>query len=103
MTAACRNSKRSMMVRYDLVLLALLACLAIVDVRAQSVITAEDLQHHRWVLETINGKPLPEVDGKGKVPELDFGDQMHVSGNLGCNQFNGTAVLRDGFFVIEAV
>jgi heat shock protein HslJ len=70
---------------------------------AQPTITAEDVQHHRWVLESINGEPLPDTDGQGKVPELDFGEQMRVSGNLGCNQMNGQAVLRDGFFLIEAM
>jgi heat shock protein HslJ len=34
------------------------------------------------------------------VPELDFGEQMHVSGNTGCNQMSGKAVLRDGAFLI---
>ena len=70
---------------------------------AEPSITAEDLQHHRWVLESIDGEPLPDTDGNGKVPELDFGEQMRVSGNLGCNQMNGQAVLHDGFFLIEAM
>jgi heat shock protein HslJ len=55
------------------------------------------------VLESIDGEPLPSVDGQGKVPTLDFGEQMTVSGNLGCNQFNGKGVLRDGKFLIEAM
>ena len=70
---------------------------------AQKTVTAEDLQHHRWVLDSINGEALPTIDGPGKVPELDFGEQMTVSGNAGCNQMNGKAVLRDGFFLIEAM
>lgn len=70
---------------------------------AQSRVTATDLQHHRWMLESIDGEALPDVNGKGKIPELDFGEQMHVSGNLGCNRFNGKAVLRDGYFLVEAM
>jgi len=70
---------------------------------AQKTVTAEDLQHHRWVLDSINGEALPTIDGPGKIPELDFGEQMTVSGNAGCNQMNGKAVLRDGFFLIEAM
>ena len=70
---------------------------------AQNAVTAEDLQHHRWVLDSINGEALPTIDGPGKIPELDFGEQMTVSGNTGCNQVNGKAVLRDGFFLIEAM
>ena len=66
-----------------------------------SMVIASDLQHHRWVLETINGKTLPVPEG-GKIPELDFGEGMTVTGNLGCNKFTGKAVLRDGLFLIEA-
>jgi len=77
--------------------------LAISCAPAQKAVTAEDLQHHRWVLDSINGETLPTIDGPGKIPELDFGEQMTVSGNTGCNQMNGKAVLRDGFFLIEAM
>jgi len=89
--------------RTRVVLTLLLAWIACSGAMAQSTITAEDLQHHRWVLESIDGKPLPDTNGKGKVPELDFGEQMIVTGNLGCNQMNGQAVLRDGYFLIEAM
>ena len=64
------------------------------------MVTASDLQHHRWILESINGEPLSMDDDDGRVPELDFGEQMHVSGNTGCNQISGKAELRDGSFLI---
>ena len=86
-----------------IILIWTLYLLATANAVAQSTITAEDLQHHRWVLESIDGEPLPEIDGNGKVPELDFAEKMTVTGNLGCNQMNGQAVLRDGFFLIEAM
>jgi len=89
--------------RTRVVLTLLLGSLASSCTTAQPSITAEDLQHHRWVLESIDGEPLPATDGQGKVPELAFGEQLRVSGNLGCNQMNGQAVLRDGFFLIEAM
>jgi porin len=85
------------------VLISLICNLAVSSAFAQSKVTATDLQHHRWVLETINGDALPATENKGKIPELDFGEQMRASGNTGCNQFNGQAVLRDGFFLIEAM
>jgi len=88
--------------RTRIVLILLLGSLATEGAYAQSAVTATDLQHHRWVLESINGGALPTTEG-GKVPELDFGEQMTVSGNLGCNQLNGQAVLRDGFFLIESM
>jgi heat shock protein HslJ len=62
-----------------------------------SIVTHGDLQHHRWVLESINGEAL-DVDAlEGRIPELDFGEQMHVSGNSGCNRFSGRASLHDGY------
>jgi len=64
------------------------------------MITASDLQHHRWILESINGEPISTGDDGGMIPELDFGEQMHVSGNTGCNRMSGKAVLRDGAFLI---
>ena len=85
------------------VLISLICNLAVSAAFAQSTVTATDLQHHRWVLETINDDALPVTENKGKIPELDFGEQMQVTGNMGCNQFNGQAVLRDGFFLIEAM
>lgn len=85
------------------ILISLICNLAVSSAFAQSTLTATDLQHHRWVLETINGEALPATENKGKIPELDFGEQMLVSGNTGCNQVNGQAVLRDGFFLIEAM
>ena len=89
--------------RTRFILIFALCCLVAGCAVAQPTIKAEDLQHHRWVLESIDGQPLPDTDGNGKVPELDFGEQMTVTGNLGCNQMNGKAVLRDGFFLIEAM
>jgi heat shock protein HslJ len=85
------------------VLISLICNLAVAAAFAQSTVTATDLQHHRWVLETINGDALPATESKSRIPELDFGEQMKVTGNTGCNQFNGQAVLRDGFFLIEAM
>ncbi len=64
-------------------------------------VTHGDLQHHRWVLERINGEALATDELDGQVPELDFGEQMQVSGNSGCNQFGGVAALREMFFLIE--
>jgi porin len=85
------------------ILISLICNLAVSAAFAQSTVTATDLQHHRWVLETINDDTLPATENKGKIPELDFGEQMQVTGNTGCNQFNGQAVLRDGFFLVEAM
>ena len=81
----------------------LASCLAAASAPAQSDISLADLQHHRWLLESINGEPLPEITNTGTVPEVDFGEQAYVEGNLGCNRFQGKAVVRDGFFLIESI
>ena len=60
-----------------------------------SIVTHGDLQHHRWVLDSINGEALDADAMNGKIPDLDFGEQMHVSGNTGCNRFSGGATLHD--------
>lgn len=68
-----------------------------------TVFTHGDLQHHRWVLESIDGKTITPSGPDYRVPELDFGERMHVAGNTGCNGFTGTAVLQDTFFRIDSM
>jgi heat shock protein HslJ len=65
------------------------------------VVTQGDLQHHRWILESINGEALDADAMDGKIPDLDFGEQMHVSGNSGCNRISGRASLHDTFIRFE--
>jgi heat shock protein HslJ len=66
-----------------------------------AIVTQGDLQHHRWLLESIDDKPLDTTALGGMIPEVDFGERMTVTGNTGCNRFTGRAVLREEFFVIE--
>ncbi|MCG6939359.1 MAG: META domain-containing protein [Gammaproteobacteria bacterium] len=66
-----------------------------------SIVTQGDLQHHRWLLESINGSKIDAEELDYKIPELDFGEQMTVSGNTGCNKFRGQAGLQDENFAID--
>jgi heat shock protein HslJ len=59
-----------------------------------SIVTQGDLQHHRWVLESINGRTLHDDWSESDRPDLDFGEKMHVSGNAGCNHMSGRASLH---------
>lgn len=52
----------------------------------------EQLQHHRFVLESVNGHAVNSGD---KLLELSFGENMHVYGNM-CNQFMGDGTLSLG-------
>jgi heat shock protein HslJ len=66
-------------------------------------VVVSDLQHHRWILESINGEPIPTDGEDGMIPELDIGEQMQVTGNSGCNRMFGKAELRDGYFQIPVL
>lgn len=68
-----------------------------------AMVIESDLQHRRFLLESIDGETLSFDGPDALIPELDFGEQLHVSGNLGCNRFNGQGVLRGGRFVVEAM
>jgi heat shock protein HslJ len=68
-----------------------------------SIVTQGDLQHHRWVLTHINSELLSPEDPDSKVPELDFGERMTVTGYTGCNRLSGQAALRAEYFSIKHV
>lgn len=58
---------------------------------------SDQLQHHRFVLESVNGQP---VKGNGTPLELSFGEKqllnkIYLSGTM-CNDFSGTATLANG-------
>ncbi len=55
-------------------------------------VNREQLQHHRFVLESVNGKLVTVAKNQ---PELSFGENMTVSGNM-CNRFTGQGKLSDG-------
>jgi heat shock protein HslJ len=68
-----------------------------------TVVTHADLRHHRWLLESIDGHATnSETLGKN-IPELDFGEGLHVSGNSGCNRFTGQATLREERLVFSSL
>jgi heat shock protein HslJ len=52
----------------------------------------DQLQNHRFVLETVNGTA---VKHGGTAPEIAFGEKMAVSGVM-CNRFSGEGKLSEG-------
>ena len=68
-----------------------------------SLVTQRDLQHHRWILESINGKKIEAAALDNRIPELEIGEQMLASGYSGCNRFHGKAVLREDRFYIDSM
>ena len=61
--------------------------------------SAEQLQHHRFVLTSVNGQPLKEG---AKPLELSFGEKTFVSGNM-CNRFSGEGKVSDGELKVKAL
>lgn len=55
-------------------------------------VSREQLQHHRFVLESVDGQPVAATP---QPAELSFGEKMTISGKM-CNRFTGQATLSDG-------
>nr|WP_309578241.1 heat shock protein HslJ [Scandinavium hiltneri] len=70
----------------------LAGCVSTSDVTTQP----EQLQHHRFVLESVNGTNVTSQ----KLLELSFGEDMHISANM-CNQFTGEGKLSDGDLTVQ--
>ena len=62
------------------------------DCDSSKVVTQGDLQHHRWVLTTVDNKSINNKHWP-VLPVLDFGERMFIEGGDGCQQFNGFAKL----------
>ncbi len=71
--------------------------------RKTSIVTHGDLQHHRWILESINGNKIEAEKLDNKIPEIDFGEQMTLTGNTGCNKFSAQATLQGDQIVISSI
>ena len=68
-----------------------------------SLVIESDLQHHRWMLDSVDDETLVVDDMEGMVPDLDFGEGMQVTGNTGCNRFTGKAELHGEYFRIPSL
>ncbi len=73
----------------------LAACQGPVENATVAITSVEDLQHRRWALQSINDLSLADYAASlgfdqnvvpPKIPQLDFGEQGHVSGNTGFNR-----------------
>ncbi len=66
---------------------------------------AEQLQHHRFVLTSVNGRA---VNASDRPLELSFGEKMaitgkmYVSGNM-CNGFSGEGKVSDGELKVKSL
>lgn len=60
-------------------------------------VSREQLQHHRFILVSVDGNPVPQST---HPLELSFGEKLTIAGNM-CNRFNGQASLSDGELKVE--
>ena len=67
-----------------------------------NIVIQGDLQHHRWVLNSINNAPVT-IRKFNTLPTLDFGEQMFVAVNDGCRQFSATAQLDNEVLIFQQV
>ncbi len=79
------------MKRMTLLVLTTLALAGCAQTSEQKSLSAQDLENHRFVLQSVNGTPFVAKEGVN-VPELNFGDKLHISGAM-CNRFFGQATL----------
>ncbi|CNE93074.1 heat shock protein HslJ [Yersinia nurmii] len=63
-------------------------------------ITAGDLQHHNFVLVSVDGQS--PKNQQGNMPNIEFGEKMHISGAM-CNRFMGQGELKDSVLTVEAL
>lgn len=80
------------MKRTALLILTTLTLAGCAQPSAQKTLSAQDLENHRFVLQSVNGTPFVATE-TGKLPELGFGDKMQISGSM-CNRFFGQATLN---------
>jgi heat shock protein HslJ len=62
------------------------------DCNTSTTVTQGDLQHHRWVLTSVNNNPVNKALWP-VLPVLDFGERLFVEGSDGCRRFSGFAKL----------
>ncbi|MBK5142227.1 heat shock protein HslJ [Budviciaceae bacterium BWR-B9] len=60
-----------------------------------NAIKESDLQHHNFILTSVDGEHMADTTKDKRPLNIEFGENMHVSGAM-CNRFMGQARLKDG-------
>lgn len=79
------------MKKMALLVLTTLALAGCAQTAEHKPLSAQDLENHRFVLQSVNGTPFVAKES-ANVPELSFGDKLQLSGAM-CNRFFGQATL----------
>ena len=78
------------MPRYLLLLLALLLLSAC---SSAPRFASQDLQHHHWVLDRLDGQAI--ASRRSNPPDIEIGEHFTVNGIAGCNRYFGQGHLED--------
>ena len=82
------------------ILLLVTACATEGNTDSNSV-TATDLQHHNYVLTSIDGKAYRTAKN-AMSPNIAFGEKMNISGEM-CNNYFGQGELKNGVLTAKGV
>lgn len=65
--------------------------------KENSMISAKDLKHYSYVLESVDGQ---KFSSEFATPSLSFDDELMIFGRV-CNNFRGQAQLKDNILKVE--
>ena len=66
---------------------------------ASDALSAKDLEHRRYVLESVDGKPLTASQ---RQLDISFGENLHVAGSM-CNRFMGQGKLDGNVLKVDGM
>lgn len=84
----------------SLFVLAASITLSACSMNQNTAIKQNDLQHHRFELLSVDGQTVPAA--QGRIPEIEFGANMHVSGKM-CNNFMGQGELHNNVLTVKGL
>ena len=84
----------------SLFVLAAVMTLGACSMNQNTTVSQTDLQHHRFELLSVDGQTVPAA--QGRIPEIEFGSNMHVSGKM-CNNFMGQGELHNNVLTVKAL
>ncbi|MBV7415791.1 MULTISPECIES: META domain-containing protein [Aeromonas] len=82
-------------------LLLLLALLLLSACSSTPVFVQQDLQHHHWVLDKLDGQPI--ASARVNPPDIEIGEHFTVNGIAGCNRYFGQGHLEGNRFWVTSL
>lgn len=83
------------------ILLLLLALLLLSACSSTPRFAQQDLQHHHWVLDRLDGQVV--ASGPDNRPDIEIGEHFTVNGIAGCNRYFGQGNLEGNRFWVSSL